>query len=270
MNFIKQLEQRWEDSNSLLCVGLDPNLSRFPDIFKNSEKPILEFNKAIIDATHDLVCAYKPQIAYFSAESAEDQLQATIDYIHQKYPEIPVILDAKRGDIGSTATMYARESFERYKSDAVTLNPYMGYDSAQPFLAYADKGCVFLCRTSNSGAADYQDLLVEGKPLYIHVAKRISEQWNHHNNCLLVVGATWPEQMADIRSLVGDMPFLVPGIGVQGGDVEAIMRSGLTSNKQGLLINSSRGILYAGSGSDFAEQSRKQALLLRDEINQFR
>jgi len=270
MNFINQLKQRWENSNSLLCVGLDPDLSRFPDILKRSPKPIFEFNKAIIDATHDLVCAYKPQIAYFAAVSAEDQLQATIDYIHQNYPDIPVILDAKRGDIGSTAAMYALESFERYAADAVTLNPYMGYDSAQPFLSYADKGCVFLCRTSNAGAADYQDLLVDGKPLYMRVARRISEQWNGNHNCLLVVGATWPEQMADLRVVVGDMPFLVPGIGAQGGDVGAIMQAGLTSNKQGLLINSSRGILYAGGGSDFAEQSRKQALLLRDEINQFR
>ena len=270
MNFIKQLKQRWENSNSLLCVGLDPDLRRFPDLLEHSQKPIFEFNKAIIDATHDLVCAYKPQIAYFAAASAEDQLQATIDYIHQNFPDIPVILDAKRGDIGSTAAMYALESFERYAADAVTLNPYMGYDSAQPFLSYVDKGCVFLCRTSNSGAADYQDLSVDGKPLYMRIASQIYEQWNDNNNCLLVIGATGPKQMAEIRALVGDMPFLVPGVGAQGGDVGAIVRAGLTADKQGLLINSSRGILYAGSGDDFAAQARKKALLLRDEINQYR
>ncbi|MCG7499669.1 orotidine-5'-phosphate decarboxylase [Vibrio sp. Of7-15] len=270
MSFIKKLEQSWKKSNSLLCIGLDPDINKMPERFKHQHNAFFNFNKAIIDSTHDLVCAFKPQMAYFSSESAEQQLEQTIHYIKTAYPHIPVILDAKRGDIGSTATMYAREAFERYDADAVTINPYMGSDSAQPFLQYQERGVIFLCRTSNSGAKDIQDLEVSGQPLYEKVASLIANEWNTNRNCLLVVGATWPSQMARIRSLVGNMPFLVPGVGAQGGDVEAIIKAGQTSDGTGLIISSSRAILYADASENFAHAARAEALRLRDEINQHR
>ena len=270
MNFIEKLKKAWKDSHSLVCVGLDPDLGRFPAGVDRTPDGIFAFNRAIIDATHDLVCAYKPQIAYFAAASAETQLAQTMDYLRERYPHIPVILDAKRGDIGSTAEMYAVEAFARYGADAVTINPYMGYDSAEPFLKHADRGVVLLCRTSNSGAGDLQDLQIDGIPLYERVARMIAERWNANGNCMLVVGATWPEQMARIRSLVGDIPFLVPGVGAQGGDVEALVKAGQTGDGTGLVINSSRGILYAGSGTDFAAAARAETIKLRDIINRYR
>ncbi len=237
---------------------------------KNGSDSIFQFNKAIIDATHDLVCAFKPQIAYFSAEGAEKQLEQTIDYIKKNCPHTLIILDAKRGDIGSTAQKYAIEVFERYRVDAVTVNPYLGYDSVEPFLSYKDRGTILLCRTSNPGAGDIQDLEIDGEPLYKRVARLACEHWNTNNNCLLVVGATWPSQMSEIRELVGDMPFLVPGVGAQGGDVEAMVKSGQTKDGTGMIISSSRGVLYASSGGDFAEAARDVALELRDEINTYR
>jgi orotidine-5'-phosphate decarboxylase len=270
MRFIEKLKNAWQKNNSLVCVGLDPDLSRFPQHLERNAESIFRFTKEIIDATHDLVCAYKPQIAYFSAVSAERQLEQTIEYIAANYPHIPVILDAKRGDIGSTAEMYAAEAFARYRADAVTINPYMGHDSAEPFLRHADRGVVLLCRTSNKGAGDLQDLLVNGAPIYEHVARMISEEWNANGNCLLVVGATWPSQMTRIRNLVGDMPFLVPGVGAQGGDVEALVKAGQTADGTGLIISSSRAILYAGSGVDFAAAARAETLKLRDTINEYR
>jgi orotidine-5'-phosphate decarboxylase len=270
MSFIEKLRKSWQQNNSLVCVGLDPDLSRLPSHFEKTADSILVFNQEIIDATHDLVCAYKPQIAYFSAISAEKQLEQTIDYIKSNYPQIPVILDAKRGDIGSTAEMYATEAFSRYNADAVTINPYMGYDSAEPFLRHKDRGVILLCRTSNSGAGDIQDLLVDSVPIYEHVAKLIAEKWNVNHNCLLVVGATWPAQMSKIRSIVGDMPFLVPGVGAQGGDVETMVKAGQTHDGTGLIISSSRAILYASSGMDFAAAARAETINLRDTINQFR
>lgn len=270
MTFIEKLKQAWQRNDSLACVGLDPDLSRLPQGIARTPAGILDFNRAIIDATHDLVCAYKPQIAYFAAVSAERELEQTIDYLRSRYPHVPVILDAKRGDIGSTAEMYAEEAFTRYGADAVTINPYMGRDSAEPFLKRADRGVVLLCRTSNAGAADIQDLVVDGSPIYEHVARMIAGQWNAHGNCMLVVGATWPEQMAKIRSLVGDLPFLVPGVGAQGGDVAALVKAGQTRDGTGLVINSSRGILYAGNGTDFAARARAEAMALRDSINAYR
>jgi orotidine-5'-phosphate decarboxylase len=270
MSFIEKLRTAWQRHNSLVCVGIDPDLSKLPTHFAKTTDSIFAFNKEIIDATHDLVCAYKPQIAYFAAIAAERQLAQTIDYIKSNYPHIPIILDAKRGDIGSTAAMYAQEAFSRYNADAVTINPYLGYDSIEPFLRYPDRGIILLCRTSNSGAGDIQDLIVDGIPIYEHVAKLISDKWNANNNCLLVVGATWPAQMAKLRSIVGEMPFLVPGIGAQGGNVEAIVTAGQTSDGTGLIVNSSRGILYASSGVDFAAAARAETLSLRDTINQFR
>jgi orotidine-5'-phosphate decarboxylase len=268
--FIERLARAWKTSDSLVCVGLDPDPARFPASIDALDEPIFEFNKAIIDATHDLVCAYKPQIAHYSAQSAEMELESTISYIKSNYPEIPVILDAKRGDIGSTAEMYATEAFERYAADAVTVNPYLGFDSLQPFLNYKDRGVILLCRTSNAGAADLQDLLVEGAALYEKVATLAAQNWNAHGNCLLVVGATWPEQMARVRSIVGDMPLLVPGVGAQGADVEKLVQAGQTKAGTGLIVSSSRAILYASNGDDFAEAARQETDRLRKQINQFR
>ncbi len=272
MTFIEKLERAWNKNNSLLCVGLDPEISRFPASLKSIEakQAIFEFNKAIIDATHDLVCAYKPQIAYFSAEAAETALEQTIEYIKKQYPDIPVILDAKRGDIGSTAQKYAVEAFDRYNADAVTVNPYLGFDSVEPFVSYKERGVILLCRTSNSGAADLQDLEVDGVPLYQRVAVLARDQWNTYGNCLLVVGATGPDQMARIRQLVGDMPFLVPGVGAQGGDIDALVKAGKTSDGKGLIISSSRAVLYADSGDNFALAAREVALSLKDRINESR
>jgi orotidine-5'-phosphate decarboxylase len=268
--FIERLIRAWKNNDSLVCVGLDPDTSRFPSSVDSLDEPIFEFNKAIIDATHDLVCAYKPQIAHYSAESAELELESTISYIKSNYPEVPVILDAKRGDIGSTAEMYATEVFERYAADAVTVNPYLGFDSFEPFLNYKDRGVILLCRTSNAGAADLQDLIVDGVPLFEKVASLAAHKWNQHGNCLLVVGATWPEQLAKIRSIVGDMPLLVPGVGTQGGDVEKLVKAGRTKAGTGLVISSSRAILYASNGDDFAEAARQETDKLRMLINQFR
>ncbi len=270
MNFITKLRSAWISSNSLLCVGLDPDPAKLPLVLRGKSQAIFEFNKAIIDATHDLVCAYKPQIAYFAAHSAEDQLLRTMEYLRTQYPHIPVILDAKRGDIGSTADQYAVEAFTRYQADAVTVNPYLGGDSITPFTRYADKGVVILCRTSNAGAQDLQDLDINGQPLYVHLAHKVATQWNANGNCLLVVGATWPEQMQRVRAVVGDMPFLVPGVGAQGGDVKALVTAGKTADGTGLIISSSRAVLYASSDKDFAQAARSVALAARDEINLYR
>jgi orotidine-5'-phosphate decarboxylase len=268
--FITRLRTAWFSSNSLLCVGLDPDPAKLPTSLRGKPNAIFAFNKAIIDATHDLVCAYKPQIAYFAAQAAEDQLLQTMAYLRQHYPHIPIILDAKRGDIGSTADQYALEAFTRYQADAVTVNPYLGGDSITPFTRYADKGVVILCRTSNPGASDFQDLVVDGESLYIHVARKVASEWNAHGNCLLVVGATWPQQMQQIRAVTGDMPFLVPGVGAQGGDVKALVTAGKTTDGTGLIISSSRAVLYASSGDDFAQAARRVAQAARDEINQYR
>ena len=270
MNFIKAIESAWQEKNSLLCVGLDPDLSKIPANLRNLENPLFEFNKAIVDATSDLVCAFKPQIAYYSASHAERDLELTIDYIHQNHPGIPVILDAKRGDIGATAEMYMQEVFDRYQADAVTINPYMGADTLQPFLDRKDKGVIILCRTSNPGAKDIQDLDSNGKKLYQIVASKAVSEWNDNGNVLLVVGATYPQELKEIRFIVGDMPFLVPGIGAQGGDVESAVKNGKSRSGAGMIINSSRGIIYASNKDDFAKAARKAAATLKDEINQYR
>lgn len=254
-------------NRSLVCVGLDPEPARFPAQFAGRPRAILEFNQAIVDATRDLACCYKPQFAHYAAEHAEEQLEATIRYIREQAPGMPVILDSKRGDIGSTAERYAREAFERYGADAVTVNPYLGGDALEPFLAYASKGVIVLCRTSNPGARDFQDLEVGGKRLYQVVAERVARDWNGRGNCMLVVGATYPAELADIRSRVGDLPFLVPGVGAQGADVERAVKSGRTAAGGGLVINSSRAILYASRGEDFAAAARAATIELRDAIN---
>ena len=267
MTFIESLRHAWQHNNSLVCVGLDPEPSRFPERFADDDDAVFTFCRDIVDATADLVCCFKPQIAHFAALGAESALQRLIAHIHAHQPGVPVILDAKRGDIGSTAAHYVSEAFDRYGADAVTVNPYLGRDSLQPFLDRADKGVVILCRTSNAGAGDLQDLDVGGKPLYQHVADKVAREWNSHGNCLLVTGATYPQQLAEVRAIVGDMPLLVPGIGAQGGDVEAAVRNGQTSDGNGLLISSSRAILYAGNDDDFTNAELAETLSLRDEIN---
>ena len=274
MHFMTALDAAWQQRNSLLCVGLDPDPAKFPAHLQGKPDAIFDFCKAVVDATADVVCCFKPQIAYFAAHRAEDQLEALIEHIHSVHPDTPVILDAKRGDIGSTAEQYAIEAFERFKADAITVNPYMGRDSVDPYLAYPDKGVILLCRTSNPGGSDLQFLEVEtprGRmKLYEHVARTVAEDWNASGNCGLVVGATFPAEIARVRELTGDMPLLVPGIGAQGGDIAATLAAGRTAKGAGLMINSSRAILYAGKGEDFAEAARKVAIDTRDAINAHR
>ena len=276
MGFIHKLRARWQQADSLVCVGLDPDPAKFPDAFVDDENALFSFCRDIVDATAPYACAFKPQIAYFAAHNGgEAALQRLVAHINGAHPDVPVILDAKRGDIGSTAAQYAVEAFERYGADAVTLNPYMGRDSADPFLQYNDRGCVFLCHTSNPGARDFQELTVPdgsggGEPLYQRIARTIAGEWNADGNCALVVGATFPEELKVIRGIVGDMPLLIPGIGAQGGDIEAVVRNGRTADGTGLVINSSRGILYASSGAGYAEAAADAARDLRDAINRFR
>ena len=270
MTFLEQLQGAERQNGSLLCVGLDPEPGKFPASMKGDASKIYDFCAQIVDATADLAISFKPQIAYFAAHRAENQLEKLMAHMRRNAPHVPVILDAKRGDIGSTAEQYAKEAFERYGADAVTVNPYLGRDSVEPFLAHADKGVVILCRTSNAGARELQDLQIDGRKLYQIVAEKVAREWNTHGNCLLVVGATYPAELADIRSRTGDMTFLVPGIGAQGGDVEQAVRSGRRTDGRGLIVNSSRGIIYAGSGEDFAAAARRATLELRAAINAVR
>lgn len=272
MNFRQKLEEIIRKNNSLLCIGLDPSLDKLPESVRELNNPLFEFNKAIIDSTNDLVCTYKPNVAFYEAEGTEGlrQLNQTVDYIHSKYTSIPVILDAKRGDIGETSEMYAREVFDVFEADAATVNPYLGKDALLPFLKRKDKGVIILCRTSNKGASDFQDLEINGEPLYLKVAKAVSEWNSEFENCLMVVGATWPEQMKSIREVAKDMFFLVPGIGAQGGDLRSTLENGFRNDKSGLIVSSSRSIIYASSGEDFADTARKEAIELRDKINQYR
>ena len=267
MNFIRALNSVWRENNTLLCIGLDPDPAKFPAHLQHRPDAIFEFCRAIVDATADLVCCFKPQIAYFAARRAEDQLEALIEHIHIRHPATPVILDAKRGDIGSTAEQYAIEAFERFQADAVTINPYMGRDSIEPYLAYRDKGIILLCRTSNPGGSDLQFLDVGGEKLYERVARLVSKEWDVNGQCALVVGATFPSEIARVRTLIGDMPLLVPGIGAQGGDIETTVRAGCTASGLGLIINSSRAILYAGKVEDYANTARSFAEATRNAIN---
>ena len=274
MSFIKILNDAWKTSGSLLCVGLDPEPARFPGGLALRSGAIFEFCRAIVDATAPYVCSFKPQIAYFAANRAEDQLEALIAHIHEQHPGLPVILDAKRGDIGATAEQYAREAFERYNADAVTVNPYMGFDSITPYLEHTGRGVIVLCRTSNLGGSDLQFLQTgnqtASRPLYQVVAQLAAERWNASGQLSLVVGATFPDEIAQVRGIVGDMPLLIPGIGVQGGDVAATVKAGRTANGAGMMINSSRAIIFASQGDDFAEAAAQAALNTRDAINAFR
>ena len=267
--FHQQLQSAWASQGSMLCVGFDPDPQRLPPSLQGKPEGIYEFCREIADATVDLVCAFKPQFAYFASQRAEAQLEKLIKHLKDQYPHIPVILDSKRGDIGSTADHYALEAFERYGADAVTVNPYMGFDTIEPYLKHVGKGVIVLCRTSNPGGSDLQFLNVEsGEPLYLHVAKLAAEKWNSSGQISLVVGATFPEEIAKVRAIVGDMPLLIPGIGAQGGDIDATIKAGRIAGAPGtgMIINSSRAILYASAGSDFAQAARAVAQNTRDAL----
>ena len=265
--FHDRLRQSWRKSDSALCVGLDPRLDRIPDPVRRSTRPILAFCREIVDATADLVCAFKPQIAYFAAARAEDNLEALIAHIHREHPGIPVILDAKRNDIGATAEQYARELFERYDADAATVNPYLGWDSMAPYAEYPGRGTVILCLTSNPDSAWLQDY-PEEDPAYLRVADLAVA--NDRGNLMLVVGATHSVQLGKVRSRAPRLPFLVPGVGAQGGDVDAVFAHGLDVAGAGLVVNASRSVIYAGDGDGFARAARNAAMQLRDEMRRAR
>ncbi len=276
MNFIDQLARAERLHDSLLCVGLDPEPAKFPGAWKGDASRIHDFCARIVDATKDLVIAFKPQIAYFAAQRAEDQLERLMAHIKRVAPDVPVILDAKRGDIGSTAEQYAREAFERYQADAVTLSPFMGFDSIEPYLRHPDKGAILLCRTSNPGGNDWQmqrlaDL--PGQPrLYEHLAALAQSEWNRNGQIGLVVGATYPAEIARVRELAPTLPLLIPGVGAQGGDAVATVQAGLMRDAAGaitgpIVVNSSRAILYASRDDDFAEAARRVALATRATLN---
>lgn len=269
--FNQQLQSAWASQGSMLCVGFDPDPLRLPESLQGKPEGIFEFCREIADATADVVCAFKPQFAYFASQRAEAQLEKLIRHLKDQYPHIPVILDSKRGDIGSTADHYALEAFERYGADAVTVNPYMGFDTIEPYLKHQGKGVIVLCRTSNPGGSDLQFLNIspQGEPLYLHLAKLAATHWNGSGQIGLVVGATFPEEISKVRAVVGDMPLLIPGIGAQGGDIEATVKAGSVPGKPGtgMIINSSRAILYASSGNDFAQAARKVAQATRDALN---
>ena len=264
LTFRELLGQRWQESNSLLCVGLDPDQARIPLEYHHHEDGIVRFCVDIIEATAEYACAFKPQIAYFAAITAECDLLAICEYVRENHPNIPLILDAKRGDIGDTAKMYAREAFERYGAHAVTVNPYMGGDTILPYLEHPDGAAVVLCRTSNAGSGEFQSQLIDGVPLYQHVARRAADEWSRHGDVSLVVGATYPQELAEVRAIVGDMPILVPGVGAQGGDPAQVVTNGATANGTGLVVNSSRAILYADGGIEGAARVARET---RDALN---
>jgi len=268
VKFYNQLSKIIKKNKSLLCVGLDPDPQLMPKGFpfaQNEEALLFEFNKWIIDQTFQFVCAYKPQIAFYAANGQRgiENLKKTIEYIHSKYPEIPVVLDAKRGDVGHTSQMYAKEVFDFFRADATTVNPYCGFDSLEPFFKREDKGIFVICRTSNPGASDFQDLRVGTSPLYVEVAKKIISWNKNYPNVFLEIGATWPQEIGTLRNLASDMLFLIAGIGAQGGDLKATLENGLTAARKGLIINSSRGIIYA-------QDPKKAAQDLKNEINKYR
>lgn len=273
MDFKRKLSASWAKNNSLLCVGLDPNMDMLPAGFRDRETPFFDFSQAIIDATADLVCAFKPNSAFFEARGSAgiEELKLTCDYIKRAHPDIPIILDFKRGDIDTTNKHYTTFAFDYLNVDAVTVQPYEGRLAFQPFLDRQDKGIMVLCRMSNEGSGEFQDMLVNGRKLYLHVAEHVRDEWNANGNCQLVVGATYPKELAEIRALVGDdMIFLVPGFGAQGGQLEATIKAGITSRGDGLIINSSRAIIYADAGDNFAEATRQMATQARDKINLYR
>ena len=253
--FREQLEASWERSGGFLCVGLDPDLERVRAFLPHSQRPMLEFCRAIVDVTADIVCAYKPQIAFFSARGAEHDLEALVAYIHAAHPGIPVLLDAKRGDIGSSAEQYAREAFERYDADGVTVNPYLGWESIAPYRRYTGRGVALVCRTSNPDSGWLQEYPPDD-PLYLRIARAAAER--DEGDLMLVAGAPYPDQLASVREAAGDLPLLVPGVGAQGGDPAAVRRC-VASDGRGLVVSASRSILYAGGAGDFPEAARASA-----------
>lgn len=265
MNFQQKLDQAAQKNNSLLCIGLDSEYEKLPENIKTAEHSQFEFNKKIIDATHDLVCTYKPNTAFYEARGAKGiiDLKMTCDYIREAYPDIGIILDAKRADIGNTNNGYVTFAFDYLGVDAITLHPYLGQEAIQPFLDRTDKGSIILCKTSNKGAGEIQDLQVDNKPLYLHIARLVSQDWNGNNNCMMVMGATFPEELSEVRKIAPNITLLIPGIGFQGGDLEKTLSAGLDSHKKGLIISSSRGII-------FASDPRIEAEKLRDQINLYR
>lgn len=273
VTFISLLEQQWAQGN-FVCVGLDTDYSRIPAALKEHTPvgdALFAFNRAIVDATHDLVCAYKPNAAFYEAQgdAGLHALQQTVRYIKQTYPHIPVILDAKRADIGSTNLGYVESAFDLLGVDAITVHPYLGQEALAPFLARKEKGIIVLAKTSNPGAGEFQDLLVgeAREPLYQVVARHVATRWNANGNCVLVVGAPYPAELKQVRAIVGDMPILIPGIGAQGGDIEATVNAGKDSRGWGMIINASRSIIYASSNNDFAQAARNAAEQLKAEIN---
>lgn len=268
-NFHQRLRHSWRHSDSLLCVGIDPDVNRLPKHLLDYDKPFLEFGKAIVDATAAYVCAFKPQAAHFAAVGREEELADLIAYIKAQYPETLVILDAKRGDVGSTAKLYAQEAFQRYNADAVTVSPYLGKDSLEPYLEYAERGTIVLCRTSNPGSDWLQNEAGKTVPTYLKVAQQVRE-WDTDGQCMLVTGATYPDELARVRQVVGDMPLLVPGIGAQGGNVQEVLHCGQDQQGEGLVISSSRGIIFADSSPAFAQAAARAAQDAKDEINKIR
>lgn len=266
MTFLEKYNRRVDQVNSLLCVGLDSDFAKIPDTFKDMEHPQFAFNQWIIDQTHQYVSAYKPNSAFYEARGDRGlhELRLTTVYLKEKHPEIALILDAKRADIGSTNEGYVTSAFDWLGFDGVTLNPYLGREALQPFLDRRDKGCIILCKTSNPESGELQNLVLDsGEKVWQKVASKVSQEWNQAGNCLLVVGATYPEEMRQARELTGEMTFLVPGIGAQGGELRSTMEAGLNTEKKGLIINSARGIIFAPDPAVAAKQ-------LRDEINQYR
>jgi orotidine-5'-phosphate decarboxylase len=259
---LAKFDARSRAANSLLCVGLDPELEKIPERFKSAKFPLFEFNRWLIERTHECAAAYKPNMAFYEArgEVGLRELRQTIEYLRAEHPEIVTVCDAKRADIGNTNRGYVTSIFDVMQCDAVTLHPYLGREALEPFLERKDKACIVLCRTSNPGAGEFQDLEIGGRPLWEIVAERVSHEWNGNGNCMLVVGATYPAEMQRIRKVAPNLPFLVPGVGAQGGDVAAVVHAGLDANGGGLLISSSRGVMYAANPADAARE-------LRDEIN---
>ena len=266
-DFRSKLVAAQAKNRSMLCVGLDPEPAKFPAPWSGDASRIFDFCAAIVDATKDLVCAFKPQIAYFAAQRAEDQLERLLAHIREVAPEVPVILDAKRGDIGATAEQYAREAFVRYRADALTLSPFMGLDSLEPYMRHDGRGLILLCRTSNPGGSDLQaQTLGNGDRLFEHIARLAAGEWGRRSSQLgLVVGATFPAEVARVRELAPTLPLLIPGIGAQGGDAEATVRAGRKPGAP-IIVSSSRAVLYAGAGADFADAARRAAEATRQQL----
>jgi orotidine-5'-phosphate decarboxylase len=267
LRFADTLAAATRRHDSMLCVGLDPEPARFPGAWRGDAERIHDFCAGIVDATKDLVCAFKPQIAYFHAHRAEDQLERLMAHIRRVAPGVPVILDAKRGDIGATAEQYAREAFVRYQADAVTLSPFMGFDSIEPYLRYDGRGAILLCRTSNPGGDDLQaQTLADGDRLFERIARLAAGPWNRNGQLGLVVGATYPAEIARVRELAPTLPLLIPGVGAQGGDAEATVRAGWRADGP-IVVNSSRAVLYASGGENWASAARRSAEATRQQLN---